>query len=82
MKRIVDWLKYHKRYCYSAHDCCLCGQHIKLGEFYYDGGYGRRAHEKCVATAINKGAGENIAQQAAATPLKTCDCKPCDGNCF
>ena len=43
-----DWKKYKKRHCYTLHECALCGEDILLGEFYYDGGYGRRAHEQCV----------------------------------
>ncbi len=36
------------RVCQTLHECCLCTHQIKLGEHYYDGGYGRRAHLDCV----------------------------------
>lgn len=38
---------YKLRRCYSMHDCCVCKHTISLGQLYYDGGYGRRAHEAC-----------------------------------
>lgn len=41
-------LKKRVRVCYTLHECCLCGGSIKNGEAYHDGGYGRRAHAKCV----------------------------------
>lgn len=40
--------KYPLRYCYSSHECASCAKDIALGEFYYDGGYGRRIHQSCV----------------------------------
>jgi len=40
-----------QRTCYSMHECCLCPDTIKLGELYHDGGYGKRAHWKCVERA-------------------------------
>ena len=39
--------EYPLRVCYSMHHCCLCPQAITLGQYYYDGGYSRRAHLKC-----------------------------------
>lgn len=42
------WLSYRVRTCYSLHECALCGSAIVIGQTYYDGGYGRRAHEDCV----------------------------------
>jgi len=42
------WTAYPKRVCRSMHECKICGQLINLGEGYRDGGYGRRAHERCV----------------------------------
>jgi hypothetical protein len=31
-----------------VHECCLCGGIIRAGERYYDGGFGRKAHVRCV----------------------------------
>jgi len=42
-----DYTKYRIRICQSMHDCAVCGGTIKYGDVYYDGGYGRRAHERC-----------------------------------
>ena len=39
---------YRVRVCRTLHECCLCSRGISLGEVYYDGGYGRRAHVLCV----------------------------------
>ena len=39
--------QYPLRTCYSLHECRLCGMSITYGQLYYDGGYGRREHEKC-----------------------------------
>lgn len=36
-----------RRTCKSLHHCFLCGQAILLGQEYYDGGYGHRAHVEC-----------------------------------
>lgn len=47
-KRRKAWTEYPLRRCYSMHSCALCGETIRLGEMYYDGGYGRRVHEVCV----------------------------------
>lgn len=35
------------RVCRSLHHCAFCGQDIRLGDEYRDGGLGRRAHEFC-----------------------------------
>jgi hypothetical protein len=32
--------------------CQICDRAISYGEQYYDGGYGRRAHEFCVNEAL------------------------------
>lgn len=40
--------KYRLRICKSLHECSVCEEQIKYGEEYYDGGYGKRAHEECV----------------------------------
>lgn len=50
-EELAKWLRRKLRYCYSVHSCVLCGKDIRLGEFYRDGGYGRRAHDECVAKA-------------------------------
>ncbi len=42
------WTEYPKRMCRWLNECSLCDRHIKSGEIYYDGGFGRRAHENCV----------------------------------
>jgi len=44
----INWEKYTVRTCMSLHECKLCSEKITLGEIYYDGGYGRRAHVACV----------------------------------
>jgi hypothetical protein len=31
------------------HECAICWGKINLGQRYYDGGHGRRAHVDCVA---------------------------------
>lgn len=36
------------RTCRSMHDCMLCHLIIGNGDRYYDGGFGKRAHERCV----------------------------------
>jgi hypothetical protein len=47
MKKEVNWRKYKVRTCLSSHECRICGKDICLGDQYYDGGYGRRAHVDC-----------------------------------
>jgi hypothetical protein len=39
------------RRCLTMHDCFYCGQTIRLGQLYRDGGYNRRIHEDCYAKA-------------------------------
>jgi hypothetical protein len=49
VKRSKDTLdKKPRRICYSVHECCVCHTAILCGQEYYDGGYGRRAHVKCI----------------------------------
>jgi hypothetical protein len=43
-----DWIKYPLRVCRFLNECSICLLSIYSGERYRDGGYGRRAHEKCV----------------------------------
>jgi hypothetical protein len=47
-KRPIDWEKYPIRLCYTMHECSLCGGKIRSYTRYHDGGYGRRAHVRCV----------------------------------
>lgn len=42
------WERYPRRTCRTLHHCKLCDTHITLGEAYFDGGYGKRAHVECV----------------------------------
>lgn len=42
-----DYTKYKLRTCQSMHFCEICTQKIEYGQKYYDGGYGRRAHDLC-----------------------------------
>ena len=49
------WFHYKPlRYCYSSHACCVCGNDIMLGQYYYDGGHGKRAHQECVNAMYRK----------------------------
>lgn len=41
------FLKYPVRRCYTRHECAICNEAITLGQVYYDGGYGKRAHLAC-----------------------------------
>lgn len=41
------------RICYSLHECCICNQKITQGQAYHDGGYGNRAHPKCVDSSYH-----------------------------
>jgi len=36
------------RRCHSVHECCLCDEPIKDGQFYLDKGLKLRAHVRCV----------------------------------
>ena len=36
------------RVCYTMHECLICNEGINVGQRYFDGGHGRRAHEDCV----------------------------------
>ena len=50
----IDWTRYKLRTCRSLHSCAICKHFsdgdtsIRFGDPYYDGGYGRRAHQLCV----------------------------------
>jgi len=52
MKRRKLWTDYPKRFCRSWHRCALCDGNIYLGQWYYDGGFGRRVHVDCAHNAI------------------------------
>lgn len=39
---------------YEAPICKLCGEAIKVGQYYYDGGFGKRAHKLCAETERKK----------------------------
>lgn len=41
------WTKYRLRTCASLHSCAYCQTDIRLGQRYFDGGYGKRVHEDC-----------------------------------
>ena len=43
----MDYTKYKIRTCKSLHHCEICNGDITLDQKYYDGGYGRRAHDLC-----------------------------------
>lgn len=45
---------YRRRRCYSSHACCLCPEEITIGQEYFDGGYGRRAHVVCIDRAARQ----------------------------
>jgi hypothetical protein len=43
----LNWAKYPVRQCRYLDHCEFCGNDIKAGEMYRDGGYSRRAHVVC-----------------------------------
>lgn len=43
-----DWRNLKLRTCRTMHGCRLCKDTIHDGERYFDGGHGRRAHQRCV----------------------------------
>lgn len=47
-QRPIQWTKYPLRVCRWLNHCRLCDGEIRGGERYFDGGYKRRAHERCV----------------------------------
>jgi hypothetical protein len=47
----VDYTKYKLRTCRTLLWCEICGDYIRDGETYFDGGYSRRAHENCALIA-------------------------------
>ena len=58
MGKLIVWTSYPKRTCMTLHECRICGQLIRAGQEYRDGGYGRRAHEKCVSARVDDLAGQ------------------------
>ena len=51
-KKTLDPLRYPLRLCRTMRHCESCKGTIRDGEFYRDGGYGRRVHLKCIAKAM------------------------------
>ncbi len=47
IKQRIRFVDYLMRTCKSLHFCELCHQDITFDQKYYDGGYGRRAHDLC-----------------------------------
>ena len=45
---MTDWRRYPIRTCVWLNHCNVCDESITAPEQYFDGGYGRRAHVKCV----------------------------------
>ena len=45
---MTGWQKYPIRTCISLNFCEICDSNITTGQRYFDGGYGRRAHAKCI----------------------------------
>ena len=43
----IPFTRYPIRTCKSVHGCEICKGDITYGQKYYDGGYGRRAHDLC-----------------------------------
>lgn len=43
-------LKTHNEYTFPPYsfECSVCEETINVGEEFYDGGLGKRAHEECV----------------------------------
>lgn len=48
----ILWLTLPLRRCYTMHACKLCAETIRDGQRYFDGGYGRRAHEGCARAFV------------------------------
>lgn len=42
------------RRCYTMHHCFYCGETIRLGQNYRDGGYNNHIHEDCYAKACDE----------------------------
>lgn len=47
-KHNIFYPNYPVRICRTIQYCNICRRDITCGEEYYDGGYNRRAHKKCV----------------------------------
>lgn len=43
----MNYTKYKIRTCRTLHFCEICKGRIEYGQKYYDGGYGKRAHDLC-----------------------------------
>ena len=58
-----DYTKNKIRTCKTLHFCELCKGRIEWGQRYYDGGYGKRAHDLCAdADELEKQAALEMAQ--------------------
>lgn len=44
---MTAYTTYKTRTCKSLHYCAICKGRIEYGQKYYDGGYGKRAHDLC-----------------------------------
>jgi len=49
--QLVALAKRPVRICRTLHHCAICQTEIIIGQKYYDGGYGRRAHKNCLSWA-------------------------------
>lgn len=59
----VDYSKYKLRTCKTLHFCVICEGRIDYGQRYYDGGYGKRAHDLCAdADELEKQAVKEMVQ--------------------
>jgi len=72
--KIAAYEKYPVRECRSMHSCAECGKDIKLGDFYRDGGYGRRVHEICFQAAKMEKEYKESAPIPQQTNGETCTC--------
>ena len=46
-KKIRLWRDYRLRVCRFMNYCKVCDKTITMGQEYFDGQYGRRAHKDC-----------------------------------
>jgi hypothetical protein len=50
LDRIAGIESWPLRTCQTRHECNYCPLPIRLGDKYYDGGYGHRYHQDCLQT--------------------------------
>jgi hypothetical protein len=65
-KKTTRWIDRPLRTCRSLHHCSVCDKAITIGQSYFDGGYGKRAHEACVDVEAEKAADKQEQQQLGA----------------